>query len=292
MQAEPANRASTKTVVRRVKLEEGRPLHLKSLWLQNDRVVLLMMGSSNFTSAGLGLGSAHNLEANLAYAVGANSGEAGSALKETWLEVEYFPEGFRLRWQPRAGEGEDAATTDVVPLLAAFDQAHFGCDERQQAFIELTFSGVPPAGWMLAFEDDREPFLTEGVWQTQGSPPEMRLPWSRQRAPSGFAVSWSQSGGSAWWPVNVLSPNVLPPPPELKDLSLEILIDILTSARPLIRIIGDRHRPKKTAVPLVECPIVDPHKRRGHIGLSVAAYASCLGCTPRLAATARTIGCV
>lgn len=255
-QARPANRDSTETVFKWVRLEEGRPLHLKSIWLQNDRVVVLMMGSSNFTSAGLGLGHTQNLEANLAYAVGTGSGEPAAALLETWLPVEGFPDGVRLRWQPPPDEGEDAVATGLVPLPSEFGQANFGCDERQQSYLEFTFHGAPPAGWAVSGEDDRETFLTEAAWQVRGAPPEIRLPWPRDRAPSGFQVKWSASDGRAWWPVNVLSPDALPPPDELKNLSLEVLIDILTSAT----LIGGIRRGKRRR-PRGEGPILDPLKR-------------------------------
>ena len=32
-----------------------RPLHAKAVWLENDRFIGLMLGSSNFTAAGMGL---------------------------------------------------------------------------------------------------------------------------------------------------------------------------------------------------------------------------------------------
>src|SRR5207247_918294 len=48
--------------------EEIRPLHAKILILENDEWELRLIGSSNFTRAGLGLRTgAANLEANLAY---------------------------------------------------------------------------------------------------------------------------------------------------------------------------------------------------------------------------------
>jgi hypothetical protein len=54
----------------------------------------------------------------------------------------------------------------------------------------------------------------------------------------------------------------LPPPDELKSLSLEILIEILTSARPLHRVLGEylKRKKDKDKLPL---PVIidDPHKR-------------------------------
>jgi hypothetical protein len=260
MAAQPANRAGVETVIQRLELEEGRPLHAKSLWLQNDSLALMMMGSSNFTSAGLGLGGTKNLEANLAYVVSRQSGEAADALHNAWLPVEEIPADIELRWQPRVDEGEDCAAAPFVALPTAFGEANFGNDEMQRGFVEFTFS-EPPAGWMLCVEDESEAFLTEAGWIARGRPTLLRIAWSRERAPSGFRVSWDGSDGAAWWPVNTLSAAALPPPAELKDLPLEALIEILTSARPLHQSIQRWLRRRQERKQGETVTALDPHKR-------------------------------
>ncbi len=259
MTAMPASRPGVETVVRRLVLEGGRPLHAKSLWLQSDSISLLMMGSSNFTSAGLGLGETKNLEANLAYAVSRQNKDAVNALSNVWLPGEGIPDDIELHWQPRIDEGEDCAPAFFVALPTAFCEAIFVSDEMHRYFLEFTFSGAPPVGWMLYVEDEREVFLTEDDWNAREKPELCRIRWERERAPSGFRVSWPGSNGYAWWPVNVLNASALPPPAELKDLSLEALIESLTSARPLHQTLARwfGRQPKQTgaAVPL------DPHKR-------------------------------
>lgn len=259
--AQPANRSQTETLVKRIKLAEGRPLHAKSLWLQNDRVILFIMGSSNFTSAGLGIGETQNLEANLAYIVSQQNKEAVRAWCDAWLPVEEIPDDLELRWQPRHDDGDDSATTGLILLPPSFGQAGFGCDERQQAFVEFTFNGEPPRGWTLYAEDDRDAFLTEATWQSKGSQSQLRLAWQRDRAPSGFRVSWQDSGGCAWWPVNVLTSAALPPPAELKNLPLEVLIEILTSSKPLHQALDRWLRRQKGNKTHDETPSLDPHKR-------------------------------
>ena len=187
--AQPTSRTGTETIVSRLKLEEGRPLHAKCLWLENDGVILSMIGSSNFTSPGLGLGTTKNLEANLAFAVGQQNREACRALEDAWLEYEEIPEGLKLQWQPRPDEGEDSAALGLLPLPSAFGQATFGSDEQQRAYVELTFPAAPASKWALFVEDEHEVFLDEVAWQAQGTPQQVRLTWSRDRAPSGFRVT-------------------------------------------------------------------------------------------------------
>lgn len=259
MTAMPASRPGAETIVRRLTLEEGRPLHAKSIWLQSDSMLMLMMGSSNFTSAGLGLGETKNLEVNLAYAVSRQSGEATDALSNVWLPGENVPEDIELRWQPRIDEGEDSPPAFFVSLPREFCEANFGIDEKQRGFLELTLGNTPPVGWKLYVEDEREAFLSENDWNAREKPLGFRVAWERERAPSGFRVSWLGSKGYAWWPVNVLNASALPPPAELKDLPLEALIDILTSARPLHQVLRRwlGRRPKQPGI-VIE---VDPHKR-------------------------------
>jgi hypothetical protein len=193
MDARPTNRSQTETLVKRVKLTEGRPLHAKSLWLQNDRVILLMIGSSNFTTAGLGIGVTQNLEVNLTYVVSQHTKKVAKAFFDAWLPVEDVPDGVELRWQPRLDDGDDSATLGLVLLPLFFGQATFGCDKQQRGFVEFTFNGTPPTSWALFVEDDREPFLNGASWQRQGDPTLLRLSWDRNRPPSGFRVSWRGS---------------------------------------------------------------------------------------------------
>ncbi|MBK9315799.1 MAG: hypothetical protein IPM55_16370 [Acidobacteria bacterium] len=259
MTAMPASRPGVETDIWRLVLEEGRPLHAKCLWLENDSISLLMMGSSNFTSAGLGLGETKNLEINLAYVVSHHNRDALKALNSAWLPGEIIPDDIEWRWQPRIDEGEDCAHAFLVALPTAFCEANFGRDERHRYFLEFTFSGAPPMGWMLHVEDEREAFLTEDDWNARGRPELFRISWERERAPSGFSVSWPGSNGYAWWPVNVLNASALPPPAELKDLPLEALIESLTSARPLHQALARwlGRQPKQTGA----APLLDPHKR-------------------------------
>lgn len=220
-----------------------------------------MVGSSNFTSAGLGLGGTQNLEANLAFTVKLESSETKSALLDACLPSEKIPDNLERRWLPRADNGDDTAADGLLILPHAFGQASFGCDERQSAFVEFTFNGTPPLGWALYPEDDREPFLAEADWRLQNSPAKLRALWQKDRAPSGFRVSWTDSGGCGWWPVNVLCGAALPPPAELRNLPLEVLIDILTSAKPLHQALQSWLRRQKDGQRRNDVPVSDPHKR-------------------------------
>jgi hypothetical protein len=74
-------------------------------------------------------------------------------------------------------------------------------------------------------------------------------------------VSWTGLDGSAWWPVNTLSFADLPPPEELRDLPLELLLNVLTSARPLHQAWRLHRRRSKTNDDKDTSPEINPHRR-------------------------------
>jgi hypothetical protein len=256
--ARPDDRKDVELGIRLLRLEDGRPLHAKCLWLEGDRLVVYMMGSSNFTSAGLGLGAVRNIEANLAFVVGQQPGEPRNALDSAWPPVEEIPEGTARKWQPRDDADEDSPPADFVPLPDTFADARFGSDAEGD-YLTFTVTGEPPAGWSLSPDETDEPFASEDAWRQLGRPHEFRLRWLRTRPPSGFRVRWDGSGGSAWWPVNVIDGTALPPPDELRGLPLEVLVEILTSARPLhVALAGWLKRRGQESSGAV---VLDPHKR-------------------------------
>ncbi|MCK5878369.1 MAG: hypothetical protein KAH24_01220, partial [Holophagae bacterium] len=111
--------------------------------------------------------------------------------------------------------------------------------------------------------DEETLFFTEEEWDSHVKPDKIILLWTEDRPPSGFFVLWENSLGRAWLPVNIASSTCLPPPQELKDLPLDVLITILTSARPLHRALGNYLKRKKTGKSGPEIPkgLVDPHTR-------------------------------
>lgn len=222
-----------------------------------------MVGSSNFTSAGLGLIRQPNLEANLVYCVDWKKGEtAYERMLKSFPDGEPIDVSSDTRWQPRTEAGEDSPGEEV-PLPGAFASAVYACEERQRASVTFAFAGQPPSGWASIDDEDDSVVYDEAQWHQGACPPTVCLPWLEPRPPSGFWVRWKDSEGRAWWPVNVASTTSLPPPQELRDLPLEVLVDILTSARPLHRALSDYLKRRKAGEPGAASgpPIIDPHKR-------------------------------
>ncbi len=261
LNAQPT-RATARTDFYRVLVPANRPLHAKGIWLQDERWSVYMVGSSNFTSAGTGLRTPPNLEANLVYVLdSARAGKSGNLLEAAFPEGEHVPLDGNVTWKPQSGGGEDEAGDEVL-LPESFGDAVYDRDEKDGATVTLSIVGSPPPGWRLDAEDDGRHVFGEQEWWAQGRPGTCVLPWDADRPPSGFWVRWADGAQNAWWPVNALAGDSLPPPAELKDLPLEVLINVLSSARPLHRVLADYLRRRGRAKPTEkDQPVVDPHKR-------------------------------
>ncbi len=261
LEAKPTNRPGVSTEIRQLKLEEARPLHAKALWLNNASWITYMIGSSNFTSAGFGIAQKPNLEANLLYLARHESNRSlFKSLRSSFPPSDKIGEDVKVKWNPIHG-GEDEASSSVVLLPPEFGPAIYSADKSQKQMVEFNLNGSPPGGWEILYEGSRQAFYKEEDWKSNGSPEKVTLPWASTRPPSGFFVRWSASAGEAWWPVNISSSADLPPPEELKDLPLEVLIDILTSARPLHQAMREWLRRKGALIGGGYEPLSDPHKR-------------------------------
>ena len=127
-------------------LEDGRRLHAKCLWVQNEKWALYQVGSSNFTTSGLGLGKVPNLEANLAYTVCfKRNAKASRALAQAWLDSEDAPADSHFL-RERLDDSEDAPGATEILLLPEFGEATFSLGSDQESLGELTFQGCPTQG--------------------------------------------------------------------------------------------------------------------------------------------------
>lgn len=260
--AEPQGRSKISTEFSRILLDQIRPFHAKGMWFEDDRWAVYTIGSSNFTSPGLGLTTKKNVEANLAYIVdGARNKTVLRQLGKSWPDEEAIDlDHLKILWQPQGDVDEDSTGMDVQ-LPIEFSNVIYKVDDKSKAWIIFIIQGTPPGRWML-LTDDEKVFYSESRWKTQGKPIETEIAWEEDRAPSGFWVKWRSKEGRAWWPVNVESTASLPPPEDLRDLPLEILISILTSARPLHLAMREYIKRKSRGGDSYQVEeITDPHAR-------------------------------
>ncbi|MDP9177434.1 MAG: hypothetical protein M3O61_07120 [Gemmatimonadota bacterium] len=210
--------------------EEIRELHAKMILLKSEQWYVLLAGSSNFTAAGLGVNpQVANLEANLMFRVKASDNKA-RAMNSIWPKVsdeELDLDSTDLIWDPEPEELEGGA--DVPPLPASFREAIFIPGEKPRLMITLS-DGLPEK-WNV-----RAPYGANLLGSEMGhGSGEYDLMWTEQSPPFVLEVSWRTQTGTAAanWPVNVSNPAALPAPDELTGLSLEELLAVLSSTRPL-----------------------------------------------------------
>lgn len=243
--------------------KETRPLHAKMLVLANKEWELILMGSSNFTRAGLGLTTTSrqpvNFEANLAYLSREGEPEL-PRLQEVWPDIaddDIDLASGRLVWEPTdESVGEEAG---AIPLPTGFQEALFAPGQPPQLIIVLD-EGLPE--WWEIRDQDHSPVLSSETWNRK--PGRHEFSWAGRAVPRELEVTWRPSNRgeshASPWPVNVLDPATLPPPDVLAGLSLEELIQVLGSTRPIhvavVQALQRRSRQRRSAdVPL------DPHRR-------------------------------
>lgn len=257
------SRDSCSVAFSRLTTDLERPMHAKQIWLEDERWVLFLIGSSNFTSAGTGVGKAINYEANLAYLFDKDRAPHGAYadFERRFPAIQSIsdPET-TLQFLAASDVGIDSAQETVL-LPSGFLNATYRTKNGGEGEVLLTFGDDLPSGWRICDEQELTR-VTEAEWHSVARPKSCSVMW-KGRPPSGFLVTWEKAAGFAWWPINITSATDLPPPDELRDLPLDVLIDILTSARPLYEAMRGYLRRKARASNnnSIASIDLDPHKR-------------------------------
>ncbi len=217
---------------------ERRPLHAKMLTLCHARWVAWLVGSSNFTSAGSGLAPHRkNYEANVLYFLVGEPNEAGyRQLSQGGLRGgEAVAAREQMEFAP-AFDADEEELAGVPPLPAFFAEADLLCSTDTEHQIALQFQGTPVSdAWWIRQDSTLAYACTD--WRKSGQPATVELSLPRNGPPpSQLQVEWLNAEGARYtadWPVNARTASALPPPDELRGLTLAALLELLSSARPL-----------------------------------------------------------
>ena len=216
--------------------KEIRSLHAKMLVLANEEWELILLGSSNFTRAGLGLSFTNrqsvNFEANLAYLSREGEPEL-RRLQDVWPDIsddELDITSSKLVWEPTdEAQGEEAGN---IALPVGFREALYVANPSPQLIVVL--EEELPEWWEIR-DQEQAPVMSSLTWDRK--PGRYEFSWAGRPVPFELAVTWrsgKKGGNSAVsWPVNALDLATLPPPEALASLTLEELIQVLGSTRPL-----------------------------------------------------------
>jgi hypothetical protein len=242
-----------------------RPLHLKSIWLENDSNHLFMLGSSNFTSPAWASGKRANYEANVTYMVSSDRNKkAYQALCNSYLDGKKFDIDSAI-FKARVNEDEVSQESEIVLLPEFFGEVVFS--KAPSGFmLDFSFCNDPalsPSDFQILYELGKQklPILTESDWITQGKKHRFSIEWRQKFVPDHLLVTWKDNPLFAYWPVIVESQISLPPVESLKNLSLDALLYILSSSQPIHRLLEQIKRFQKQT-PLEDQPaiVVDAHK--------------------------------
>ena len=246
---------------------QARPFHMKSIWFESDAWVAHLIGSSNFTPSGTGLvPNVSNFEANLLF-IERNVGKkrrpsvlaASRPSGEPVENNEIFPaEIIELE--------TDEESDDLSGLPEFFSSAVFTTMESGRPLLRLTFnpelSNAPHLlSWEIHEPNIEEIIYSSEQWNIDKCSKTVTLSVNSTTPPSGLLVVWGPDECTSWWPIILKSSASLPPPEELQNLPLSLLISILTSARPVHQLIGSFAGKDMKRSDFQEQAFVDPHKR-------------------------------
>ncbi len=208
--------------------QERRSLHAKLLLLESDDWLAALIGSSNATEAGFGLHPARgHRELNVWLGCPASSRTAQHlrSLARAGHAIDADDE----RWEPLPDE--DEPTTPELPL------GFVTCtvDAAPPASVTLTFAAAKlPAAWQVRIPAGSL-VLTSEQWTGDGAPPSVSVELLAEPLPAYLMVRWGDGSDElqATWAANVADRSSLPPPAELAELPVDVLLAALASTRPL-----------------------------------------------------------
>jgi hypothetical protein len=237
---------------------EPRRLHAKATLLESEEWTALVVGSSNFTAAGLGLlRGAGNLELNLAVGAPARSAEAEAFRSLIPVGDSVVPD--EVEWEPEP----DDETGSERELPAGFVECLLDPGQPPCLIVRLLPSGLP--GWWAIRRVEGDLLADHSAWTQAGCPEELRIALPGEKLPFVVEVEWldGETRARAGWPVNVTEPGLLPPPDELRDLPVEALLRALASTRPMHEALSAALRQQQR---IAANPELDPLRRYSDSG--------------------------
>ena len=210
--------------------KNARPWHAKMLTLRSEAYSALMIGSSNFTCAGMGVTPHRHAEANLLTLVDrVASGRESGRLEAIWPEMEMVTDPDATEWLGAKPEEEDEqATATILPV--GFLSATYRAGEVRQIVLRLDAAHLP-ADWQVhACGRDARELLTDATWRDVGQPREIVVDWDAAQPPDRLLVRWAE--GEAFLPLNVEDSRALPPPAKLEEMSADEMLWILATVDP------------------------------------------------------------
>jgi hypothetical protein len=208
-----------------------RPWHAKMMAFKSGLYSALLIGSSNFTQAGMGTANRRNAEANvLTIALyEAYSREPGK-LEEIWPQMPEVEDPEAAEWLGAQDEMEEEQKDDSEALPPGFLTATYRAGERRSLVLRLDPTRLP-GEWAIHSSGQQPVLVLESVqWAAQNCPRLTTVPWKPVQPPERLVVEWDRH--QAFWVLNVEDPKHLPPPAVLDGMSADDMLLILAASDP------------------------------------------------------------
>ncbi len=208
-----------------------RPWHAKMLGMFAGGYSALMIGSSNFTCAGMGIGRFRNAEANLVTIADrtAYSREAG-LLESVWPELNPVADPESAEWLGPRPENDEEEQAKTPPLPAGFLSATYRAGDPRRILLQLDLAHLPADWQVYACGQDKPELLNAGLWRERGSHAVIEVAWEPAQPPEKLLVQWGDQ--EAFLTLNVEDASRLPPPPLLENMSADDMLLILAAVDP------------------------------------------------------------
>ncbi len=208
-----------------------RPWHAKMLALKSDTYSALMVGSSNFTSAGMGITLARNAEANLLTIVDrVEYGREAGDLKSVWPEMDAVVDPETAEWLGGLQNQEEEEQALACSPPAGFLSATYIAGSNRQIIVRLDPDRLP-VDWRICScgAQDLE-LLSASAWHERSEPTLVEIAWEPLQPPIKLLVTWADQ--QAFLPLNVKDSQELPPPAQLDRMTADDMLGILAAADP------------------------------------------------------------
>lgn len=206
-----------------------RPWHAKMLWMSNTKYTALMIGSSNFTNAGMGLSNTNNAEANILYvAQNICYGRNKTALEQCIPETVNVDDVENIEWTGEEYPIEEADDNQTIAKLPpGFVAARYHAGKKPHIKFRLKKENLPKSWTIFCGQDNTVKFFDASDHKDRGHEEIIDIDWTINTLPCKLFVKWEED--QTFWPVNIEDTGMLPLPKEIRDMTAHDLMDILSA---------------------------------------------------------------
>jgi hypothetical protein len=219
-----------------------RPWHAKMLGFSSESYSALMIGSSNFTSAGMGVGHNRNAEANLVTILDRDLSRETRRLDAVWPDMERVKTPESAEWMGSREDLEEENRAAALSLPAGFLSATYHAGDLRKIVLRLDPAHLPAKWRVLTCGQKEQELLSDRSWHECGRPSVFEHSWDPVQPPEKLLVQWDEH--EAWLPLNVEDSSCLPRPEQLEHMSADDMLLILAATDPsaAFRTWAKRHR--------------------------------------------------